>query len=245
MPLTAAQDRQVQPNTQSTKSRQPLAASVRPFQGSLLGLKTDGFVRALAAGDVLLGIAERTTDVEDVSAADGGCSANVDRGVQTIVVPLTGVVRADVGKRRAVYASDDGTFAFTPSGSTFVGYVIGVWATNFAVVQMLAHHFVAPAPGACGLRDLADADATLTTADLDKILRQANTTTRTLTLPPAADCAGHFLTVVKNTAVAFAIVLDGNAAETIDGGATLSMAAGAARDRVTIYSDGTAWSRVA
>ena len=245
MPLTAPQDRQVQPNTNATKSRQPLAASARPFQGSVLGVKTDGYIRTLTAGDVLIGIAERTTDTDDVSATDGVCSTNIDRGVQTIVVPLTGVVRADVGKRRAVYASDDGTFAFTPAGNTFLGYVVGVWATNYAVVQMIAHHFIAPAPGACGLRDLTDADATLTTADLDKVIRQVNTAARVITLPPAADCAGHFLTVVKNGVAAFSVTLDANAAETIDGATTLVLTATAARDRATIYCDGTTWTKVA
>jgi hypothetical protein len=243
MSLTAAADRSVAPNTQSTKSRQPLLASARPFQGSIMGITATGYLRPLTAGDVLLAVAERTLDLVDVIATDGGQAVNVDRGIQTIIVPLTGVARADVGKRRLVYASDDGTFAFTPAGNTLIGAVIGVWDTNQAIVQMIPHHFVPPAIGALGLRDLGDVDVTLTTADLDKILRQANTAARTLTLPAAADCAGRFLTVVKNSAAAFAITLDGAGAETIDGAATLATAA--ARDRVTIYSDGTAWTRVA
>lgn len=245
MPLTAPQDRQVQPNTNSTKSRQPLAAAARPFQGSVIGVKTDGYIRPLMAGDVLLGLAERTTDTEDVSASDGGCHAQIDRGVQTIVVPLAGVGRDDVGHRRAVYASDDGTFTFTPAGNTFLGYVIGVWATNYAVVQMIAHHFITPAPGACGLRDLTDADATLTTADLDKVIRQVNTAARVVTLPAAADCAGHFLTIVKNGTAAFSVTIDANGAELIDGATTLVLTATAARDRATIYCDGTGWTKVA
>lgn len=245
MALTAGADRQNTPHTLHTKSRQPLAASARPFQGSLVGLKTDGYARALVAADILLGLAERTVDLEDVVASDGGQNAQVDRGLQTAVVPLTGVARDDVAHRRCVYASDDGTFTFTPAGNTFIGYVIGVEATNQAVVQMCPHHYITPAPGACGLRDLADAAATLTTADLDKILRMANTAARTVTLPAAADCAGHFITVVKNGVAAFAITLDGNGAETIDGAATLDLTATAARDRMTLMSDGTAWTRVA
>lgn len=244
MPLTAAQDRQVQPNTNSTKSRQPLLASARPFQGSGLGVTIAGFLRALVAGDVFFGFAERTTDLEDVSATDGGCSAQVDRGIQTAVVPLTGVVRADVGKRRAVFMSDDATFSFTPAGNTFVGYVIGVWQTNWAVIQSIPHHFITPGIGALGLRDLADTDITLTTADLDKILRQANTAARIVNLPPAADCAGHFVTVVKNGVAAFAVTFDAYSGELIDGATTLALTASAARDRMTIYSDGTAWTRV-
>ena len=44
-------------------------------------------------------------------------------------------------------------------------------------------------------------------------------------------------------AAAFAITIQGNAAELIDGSNTLATAA--ARDRVTLQSDGTGWTRVA
>lgn len=243
MSLSAPQDRQVQPHTTSTKSRQPLAANARPFQGSILGVKTDGYVRTLTAGDPVLGVAERTTDSEDVSATDGVCLANVDRGIQGVVVPLTGVARDDVGHRRMVYASDDGTFTFTPNGSP-IGPVIGVWQTNYAVVQMTPHHFVPPGLGALGIVTQADAAATLTTAHLDKVLLIGNTAARTLTLPAAADCAGRFLTVKKTSADAFAVTLDGAGAETIDGAATFA-AQDAANDVVTILSDGTGWHIIA
>jgi hypothetical protein len=242
MPLTAPQDRQVQPNTTATKSRQPLAASARPFQGSVLGVKTDGFTRPLTDGDVVLGLAERTTDTEDVSTSDGGCHANVDRGIQTVIVPLTGVARDDVGHRRMVYASDDGTFSFTPNGSP-IGPVIGVWATNYAVVQMIPHHFVPPSIGALGVVTLADAAATLTTAHLDKVLLMPNSVARTLTLPPAADCAGRFMTFKKTTAAAAAITLDGNLTETIDGAATNAVM-DAQHDTLTIVSDGSNWHTI-
>lgn len=239
MSLTAPQDRQVQPHTTSTKSRQALAASARPFQGSVLGVKVDGYLRTLAAGDPVFGLAERTTDTEDVSTSDGGCHATVDRGIQSVVLPVTGVARDDVGHRRMVYATDDGTFNFTPNGSP-IGPVIGVWATNYAVVLMIPHHFVAPGIGALGIVTLADAAATLTTAHLDKVLLIPNTAARTLTLPAAADCAGRFLTVKKTSADAFAVTIDGAGAETIDGAATFA-AQDAAYDTVTILSDGTGW----
>lgn len=243
MSLTAAADRQNLAQLTHTKSRHPLAASARPFQGGLAGLKTDGYVRPLTGGDPLLGVFERTTDLEDVIASDGGQDANVDRGLQTAVLPVTGVTRADVAKRRCVYASDDGTFTFSPIGTTFIGYVIGVAGTNLAFVQVFPAHFVTPAPGALGLRDLADSAIILTTADLDKVLRQNNTAARTVTLPAAADCAGHYVTVVKNGAAAFAITVQGNGAELIDGANT--MATAAARDRLTLVSDGVGWTRIA
>ena len=243
MPLSAAADRAIANNTQSTKSRQPLAANVRPFQGSIMGSTVTGFLRTLTGGDLFFGVAERTADLDDVSTVDAGLNWNIDRGIQTGVVPLTGVVRADVGKNRNVYASDDGTFTFTPTGNTWIGNVVGIAGTNLAVVQMIPHHFLPPAPGSLGLRDLADAAVTLTVADLNKIIRQANTVARAVTLPPAADCGGQFVTIVKNSAAAAAITITGNGAELIDGSNTLATAA--ARDRITLVSDGTGWTRVA
>lgn len=245
MALTAPADRSVSSLTQSTKSRQPLATSAKPFQGSIMGITTTGTLRPLTAGDVLFAVSERNLDAADVVASDGGQYHTVDRGILGVILPLTGVAQADVGKRRQVYASDDGTFTFTPAGNTLIGPVVGVWGTNQAVVQLIPHHFVSPGPGALGLRDLTDVDATLTTADLDKIIRQNNTAARVITLPPAADCAGRFITVVKNGTAAFSITIDANAAEQIDGATTLVLTATAARDRATIYSDGTAWTKVA
>lgn len=245
MALTAPTDRSVNTHTQSTKSRQPLAASARPFQGSIMGITTSGYLRPLTAGDVLAAVSERTLDLVDVVASDGGQNHTVDRGLAAIIVPVAGVVRADVGKRRMVYASDDGTFTFAAPGNTAIGPVVGIDGSGFAVVQFTPHHYVPPAPGALGIRDLTDAPATLTTADLDKTIRQTNTAARTITLPAAADCVGRFVTVVKNGTAAFAITIQANGAELIDGANTIALTATAARDRMTLQSDGTGWTRVA
>ena len=149
-----------------------------------------------------------------------------------------------VKKRRTAIGPTSGTFSMTAvAGNTWIGNVIGVWATNVAVVQLIPHHFLAPSIGSLGIRDLADANVTLTVADLNKTIRQVNTAARTITLPAAATCAGMFVTIVKNGAAAFAITIQGNAAELIDGSNTLATAA--ARDRVTLQSDGTGWTRVA
>jgi hypothetical protein len=249
MPLTSGADRQNASLTAVTKSRQPLAASQRPFSGSAIGLvPTTGFSRALAAGDKLIGFADKTTDLEDVVAVDGGNSADINRGLQTVVLPVTGVVQADVAKRRMVYALDDGIFGFVPYGAAGTGYtpvgpVIGVWGTNLAFVQATPDHFLPPGIGVGGAVFCADATYNATVSDLDKILVMANTAARTINLPPAADCAGRFVTVVKSSAAAFAITVDPSGAELVEGAATL--ATGTARDRLTIWSDGTQWLRVA
>lgn len=245
MPLTAAADRSVAFNTTNQKSRQPLLANQRPFQGSVVGWSVSGFIRALIAGDIFAGFNEKTVDVQDVSATDGVLLVNIDRGIMTVLLPLAGVTRAHVGGRANVYATADDTFTFAATGNTWVGTVIGIDSANVAVVQSIPHHLVAPGAGALGFRDLTDANVTLTTADLDKVLRMNNTAARTVNLPPAASCGGRFVTLVKDGAAAFAITLDADGAETIDGATTLATVGTANRDRLTIVSDGTRWTRVA
>lgn len=70
----------------------------------------------------------------------------------------------------------------------------------------------------------------------------ANTTggAYSLTLPPAEDNAGRFLTVKKITNDINAVTLDGNASETIDG-ATTNNTIDAQYDVMTLYCDGTGW----
>ncbi|RMF71776.1 MAG: hypothetical protein D6744_17480, partial [Planctomycetota bacterium] len=70
---------------------------------------------------------------------------------------------------------------------------------------------------------LADADATLTLDHVNRVLLIGNTAARTLTLPPAATVrAGGWIRVVKTTNDLFAVTLDANGSETIDGATTLA-----------------------
>ena len=61
----------------------------------------------------------------------------------------------------------------------------------------------------------------------------------TVTLAPAAQCKGQFLTFKKTNAAANAVTLDANAAELIDGGATTTITA--QYRIVQLYCDGTKW----
>lgn len=241
--LAAAADRSVLPLTQSSKSRQALAASVRPFQGSAMGVTPAGYHRTLTAGDIFAGFAERTLDANDVVASDGGQMAWLDMGIALVELPVSGVARDDIGHRRIVWATDDGTFGFTPT-ATMIGPVVGVAGTNLAIVLAIPDRFMTPGVGARGVATLADAAVTLTTAHLDKILLVPNSAARTVTLPAVADCAGRFLTFKKTHAAAAAITLDANSTELIDAAETFA-AMDAQYDTVTIYSDGAAWHIVA
>lgn len=59
----------------------------------------------------------------------------------------------------------------------------------------------------------------------------------TVTLPPAAACKGFTVTIKKTDASANAVTVEGNASETIDGAANVSLAD--QYDTVKVQSDGT------
>jgi len=90
------------------------------------------------------------------------------------------------------------------------------------------------------VQTLADVATTLTTKNRNGIVLLANTGIVTHTLPPAADMVGYPITFKKTTAAAFAVTLDGNGAETIDGAAT-DADIDAQYDTKTIVSDGSNW----
>jgi hypothetical protein len=90
-------------------------------------------------------------------------------------------------------------------------------------------------------RVLSDTDQALTLDHVNRTLLMGNTAARILTLPPVASVrAGGWIRVVKTTAAAFAITLDGNAAETIDGAATLTTI-DANYDCALLLCTGTEW----
>jgi hypothetical protein len=223
--------------------RVPLAASANPFVGSFLSINSAGYANELVAGEPFLGICEKTIPTAQVGASAGDVRVECRSGTFVGIVTITGVAQDDVAHKRAVYASDDNAFTFTASGNTKVGVVIGVEATNTAIVLFTTADEI---PGdLSGVKTLAaTGNQTLTTGDLGKLILMPNTAALTVTLPAAADCAGGKLTFKKTSADAQAVTIDGNASETIDGSANFA-ACDAANDTVTIVCDGSAWYVVA
>jgi len=218
----------------------PLEASANPYQGSLLSRAADGYVHELVAGEPFVGVARRTIPSADAAAADGGNVVEAVSGIMYAEVPLTSVAIDDAAHCRKVYATDDATFAF--SGSTLVGVVVGVAASNRAKVILVTadmqHLLGGPISGVKTLE--ATGAQTLTTADLGKLILCPNTAAYTVTLPGAADSAGRMLQFKKTTSDAVTVTLDGAGAETIDG-ATTSTVLDGQYDTITIVSDGTSW----
>jgi hypothetical protein len=216
----------------------PVQASANPYQGSLLSLPATGYAHELVAGEPFAGICTEQIATANVASADGGRTVNAISGEFLFEMGLTGVAQDDVAHRRPVYASDDNTLTFTPTGNTFVGVVVGVSATNVAIIQGKTNRCCPIAQR--GTRSLAaTGNVTLTTADLDKVILLPSTGAQTITLPASADCAGRSITFKKTTADAVAATIT-PASGTIDGTANHA-AIDAANDTITAYCDGTNW----
>lgn len=217
MPLTA--NRNVQFYASQELIELPIKDNVNIYKGAFVGHdRATGYVRPLVAGDAFVGLAYRqadnTVDGHSAGAINVALHQNVD-----IVHTLTGVAVADIGKD--VFASADNTLTLTPTGNSRVGRVVAVEGTNLARVRCEP---VFTTPGIFGnspITLLADEAATLTLDHMNRTLMMANTAARTLTLPAVATVrAGAWFRVIKTSSAAFAITLDGNASETIDGSTT-------------------------
>ena len=166
---------------------------------------------------------------------------------------ITSVAVTDINK--PVYAIDDQTGTLDPSTRTsanLIGHVAGLVykndgtvQTNQALVEPAYDGVAAHARLGASLFLAATGTITLTKLDLNKFIFIQGTAAQTINLPAVAGCpAGSRLTFLKTTSNAVAATLDGNAAENIDGAATLATI-DAQFDTATLVSDGTQWIVVA
>lgn len=225
----------------------PSATSALPFEGSLLSINSSGFYAPLTAGQPFAGVCEKTILSKDAATANGQVQIQARTDNFTFVGVISGLTAADVVARRRVYASTDNDLTLTAEGgNSYVGRIVDLYTqfggiANGVVIQAETFHSQMGELGSgIGSQVLADAAATLTVSQLDMVLYMPNTAARTLTLPPVASCTGRGFTVVKTTAAAFAVTLQGNAAENINGANTYATAT-AQYSVATIRSDGTQW----
>ncbi len=220
--------------------RLPSEISANPFGGSLLSYAVDGYVRELVAGEPFAGIARVGIETADAATADGSRYIEAVSGTFTITATLSGVAQDDAAHGRDVYATDDSTLTFTPTG-TKIGRVIGLDGTK-AVILCSTEPAVGVATN--GVRSLAaTGNITLTTADLGRVILLPSTGAQAITLPTTADCGGKTITFKKTTADAVIATLTPTAGN-IDGAGT-NTAIDAAQDTLTIFCDGTNWHIIA
>lgn len=217
----------------------PVDDNVRIYKGAFVGRnRSTGYVRPLTAGDDFVGVAYQPADNTISGHTAGGIRVRLHQMVD-IVHALSGVVLADVGKE--VYASADDTLTLDSDGHSRIGRIVAVESTGVARVRCR------PVSGCVGVLEgmpfvtLADESATLTLDHLNRTLVMANTEARTLVLPSASSArAGAWLRLVKTSAVAAAVVLEGHTVEKVNGSSTYSDV-DAQYDSVLIMCTGTGW----
>jgi hypothetical protein len=122
-----------------TLRRLPLEASANPFLGSVLSFAADGYVHELVAGEPFAGICSK--GIQTGPTADGDVNVEAVAGRFQAILYISGAALTDIGKR--VYATDDNTFAFTQAAaSTYIGKVIGLEASGYAIVECTTDELV-------------------------------------------------------------------------------------------------------
>ena len=217
----------------------PVKDNVCIYKGALVGRdRSTGYARPLTAGDDFLGVAFKQADNTVGDHIAGGISVKLHQHVD-VIHALSGVSSADIG--RAVYASDDTTLVTYSFGGSRIGRVVAVEGTGLARIRCQ------PVMSGDGVGEsehvilLSDESQTLTLDHINKTLVVSNSAAVTLTLPAVATVrAGGRLRIVKLTDNAYAVTLDANASETIDGSATFA-AINAKYDVAELLCTGTEW----
>lgn len=186
----------------------PVIASDIIYEGSSVGDNGAGYNRPLVAGDPFRGFAQKKVD--NSSGAAGDKNVNVIKSGE-IELAVSGAVITDVGQ--PVYASDDDTFVFTPTGNSFIGFVKRFVSSGKVVVEFDAGEMVDPYGNSP--RETVSADKTLDAEDSGKVFF-VDTDAKTITLPAVEGMAG--IKVVNIGADAAVLVsIAPNAADMIEG----------------------------
>jgi hypothetical protein len=185
----------------------PVAASVRVYEGSMLG-DSAGHVRPLVAGDKFRGHALEERNNTSGSAGDYNCQHLTGR--YRLEVALAGTI-TDVD--RAVYASDDGTLTFAAPGNSYVGVIKRYVSATTMLVEFRPGEVDEFGPNA--LRETKSDNYTVDAQDSGKII-YVDTDAKTITLPAVE--AGIQITVVNAGPFGtVAVTISPNAADMIEG----------------------------
>lgn len=143
----------------------PVIAADIIYQGAAVGIVAGtGHARPLVAGDRFGGFAYSKADNSAGAAAAINVNAVESGEVQLAVA---GAVITDVGQ--PVYATDDDTFVFLPTGATFIGYVKRFVSSGVVVVDFDADCYQDPYGPYVGRETLAAATLTLDIQDNGKV----------------------------------------------------------------------------
>jgi hypothetical protein len=162
----------------------PVAVATKIYEGAAVGIMpATGHARPLAVGDRFGGFAERTAD-NSTGVAAAMMVTTIKSG--QIQLAVSGAVINDVNV--AVFATDDNTFTFNPTGSVFIGFTKRWVSAGIAVVEFNAGVFRDPYIDRT-MRETISGNKTVDAEDTGKLF-WVDTDGITITLPVVA--AGVF-----------------------------------------------------
>ena len=154
----------------------PVIASDIIYEGAAVGIvAASGHARPLTSVDKFVGFAESKADNSDGSAGDINVRVK-KKGV--VKLAISGAVITDIDK--AVYATDDNAFQFSPVGGVFIGFTRRFVASGYMMVEYNAGVLKDPNEGF--VAEAVSADKTLDAEDSGKLL-WIDTDAKAITLP--------------------------------------------------------------
>jgi len=161
----------------------PVIASDIIFEGAAVGVViASGHARPLQATDRFAGFAREKCD--NSAGAAAAKNVRVDKK-GTVKLSVTDAVITDINQ--PVYATDDNTFTFIPTGAVFIGFVRRFVSAGVVEVEFDADLFEDPYKkyGAPGEYETVSANATLDIQDNGKVFF-VDTDAKIITLPVVA-----------------------------------------------------------
>lgn len=191
----------------------PVIAADIIYEGAAVGVvDASGHARPLNAADRFAGFAEEKVDNSAGAAADKNVRVWASGKIQLAV---TGAVITDKGQ--PVYATDDDTFVFLPTGAAFVGYVHRFVSAGVVVVSFDALNYRDPY-GDNTVRETLSGTKTFDAQDSGKIFFvDADGDADALTLPSIADGLGGIKIVAIGAFGTTLVKIDPAAADMILG----------------------------
>lgn len=187
----------------------PVIAADIIYEGAAVGIvKASGHARPLTSADKFAGFVEAKAD----NSAGAAAAINVRvvaRGV--VKLSVSGAVITDVGQ--PVYATDDDTFVFLPTGGVYIGKVIRFVSSGVVEVEFDAISGIDPYGD--NIRETVSDNKTLDAEDSGKVFF-VDTDAKVITLPAVEGIRG--VTIVNIGAYGAVLVkVSPNAADMIEG----------------------------
>lgn len=186
----------------------PVIAADIIFEGAATGLNSSGYARPLQAGDKFVGFAIEKADNNTGAAGDKRVRLWKKRSIQ---LNVAGAVITDVGQ--PVFASDDDTFVFTPSGNSFVGFVRRWVSAGKVIVEYDVNSYESPYHD---IVETKSANYTVDAQDTGKTL-WIDTDAITITLPALATELSNLQIVNGGADGAVLVTISPNASDGIQG----------------------------